>query len=304
MVKCEICGSSEFESWYSGGVVRSNWENGESWEVVRCRDCQHGIIHPAPSSEKLNEYYSAGYDPYDSDHGLTEDMADVVAAARAAGEYRYVKITPGMRVLDVGCGGGSFLAVCRELGAEILGVEPSEDGVATCKAADIPVFHGNLTEFLETADQSFDLITTNHVVEHHPEPTALIREKASLLAPGGEIYIAVPNANCFFSRKLKAQWHSSDLPVHLQHFSEGSLRRMVEDAGLEIKSLRTISENSLPNSLAQYMRKSYMVPQRVTLALLGNAMRRSGWLGQRVDKRGQGEALVLIAGKATSGAQA
>lgn len=304
MTTCEICGSSDYENWYSGGVVRGNWEKGEVWNVIRCRNCQHGIIHPAPSADKLNEYYSEGYDPYDSDHGLTEDIDAVVEAARAAGEYRYVKFSAGMRILDVGCGGGSFLAVCRALGAEVFGVEPSEDGVATCKASDIPVFHGNLTEFLKTTDQKFDLITTNHVVEHHPEPTALIREMKSLLVPNGEIYIAVPNANCFFARKLTSSWHSSDLPVHLQHFSENSLERSVKDAGLSIISLRTISENSLPNSCAQYLRQSFMIPQRLTLALLGSALRRNGWLGQRIDGRGQGEALVLIAGNAGSEAQA
>ncbi|MDP7151107.1 MAG: methyltransferase domain-containing protein [Paracoccaceae bacterium] len=304
MVKCEICGSSDFENWYSGGVVRGNWQKGEAWDVIRCRTCRHGVIHPAPTAEKLNEYYSAGYDPYDSDHGLAEDMAAVVRAAKATGEYRYVRIAPGMRILDVGCGGGSFLAVCRALGADIFGVEPSDDGVATCQKAGIPVFHGNLTAFLDSTDQTFDLITTNHVVEHHPEPTALIHEMTTLLAPDGEIYIAVPNADCFFSRKLKARWHSSDLPVHLQHFSEPSLRRLVEGSGLTIKSLRTISENSLPNSAAQYLRAAFMIPQRLSLALAGGALRRDGWLGQRIDNSGQGEALVLIAGRDDGGNRA
>ena len=200
-----------------------------------------------------------------------------------------------MRLLDVGCGGGSFLKIAREMGAQVQGVEPSEHGVAICEAEGLPVFHGTLTEFLKTSPGSFDLITANHVVEHHPDPVAFLAEIKTLLDLQGSIWIALPNAGSFFSRQLRDLWHSADLPVHLHHFTARSLETAFMQAGLKVDTLRSESENSLPGSLALLLRRRAFIPGRITLALTRGILSKTGALGRRMDAAGQGEALLVQA---------
>lgn len=292
---CIICGSFNREFWYRGGAVRRKWRDGQSWSVFTCKDCGHGCTDPQPDAETLRGYYSKGYGAYEFQHGIGTDFANTVTQAKAQGEYRHVKVTPGMRILDIGCGGGSFLAVCRELGARVQGVEPSSEGAATCRAANVPVFEGSLTLFLQQNDEKFDLITANHVVEHHPNPPEFISEMRSILMPEGTIWISVPNAGCFFSRKLKSKWHSADLPVHLHHFSIASIKRLFSSANLHIDSIRTESENSLCSSLSELLRQRFFIPGRVSYLLFSNLLKKDGLLGKRLDTSGNGEAILLSA---------
>lgn len=243
----------------------------------------------------LTAYYGKDYDPYTATHGVSGEMDRVIETALHTGCYRYIAIAPGMRLLDVGCGGGSFLRVAKALGADVAGVEPSEHGVATCQAQGVPVFHGTLTDFLKTDSGSFDMITANHVAEHHPHPIAFFSEIKQLLAPGGKVWIAVPNANCFFSRQLKDVWHSADLPVHLHHFNAQSLRKTFERAGLAVEKIETKSENSLATSLSMLLRRRLLLPRRATLALSGKLLSKTGVLGRWADAKGQGEALLASA---------
>ena len=248
---------------------------------------------PYPPSDVLDEHYGAMYPAYEADHGMQSGFGDLVAQARQSGEFRYVKIKAGMRILDVGCGGGAFLRVAQAIGADVMGVEPSENGVKTCKASGVPVFHGELTQYLESNPEPFDLITSNHVVEHHPDPVRFLGEMRSALRKDGTIWISVPNAGSFFARVLKDDWHSADLPVHLQQFTRSSIRVAFERAGLQVNDISTSSENSLPQSLSKMMRKYLFIPRRFTARIFGRLLNKKGVLGRYLDTVGQGDAIFV-----------
>ncbi|WP_300033840.1 class I SAM-dependent methyltransferase [uncultured Roseobacter sp.] len=292
---CTICGSAETGMWYRGDAVRTEWAGQKLWDVQRCHTCGHQFTAPRPSDAELGYYYSSGYSPHTFGYGVRATMDTVIKTARETGYHRHVRITSGMDVLDVGCGGGTFLAVCQAMGADIQGVEPSADGASTCRDNNIPVHEGFLDDYLGVADRRFDLITANHVVEHHAEPVRLLREMKSLLKPDGKIWFSVPNAGCHASRLLKDRWHSSDLPVHLQHFTPHSVRRMIAEAGLSLTTLKTESENSLPGSYANLLRRKLGVPGRLTRMIAGPALQKNAWLGRRIDASGNGEAIITEA---------
>ncbi len=89
------------------------------------------------------------------------------------------------------------------------------------------VFQGSLDEYIAQARNrpQFDIITANHVVEHLAEPVESLRMMKGLLAPGGFIWISVPNGAYPLCRALKGRWHSSDLPYHLMQFSPASMTK-------------------------------------------------------------------------------
>jgi 2-polyprenyl-3-methyl-5-hydroxy-6-metoxy-1,4-benzoquinol methylase len=293
MDSCPICGSAEIGLKFNGFTNR-NPADGKQWPVFECRSCQHGFMNPRPEPAVLNEYYSASYTAYRPKHGSDEqDDAAVVAKAKAANEFRHIRVPAGKRVLDLGCGGGFFLNICRQLGAEVQGIEPSPHGAEAARRQGIPVFEGTLDQFLEEhGDQRFDVITSNHVIEHVPDPIAALAGLKSLLAPGGTMTIAVPNARSMFANALGAEWHNTDLPFHLHHFSPDSLRIAAETAGLATVE---ISTTSLPSataaSLQLLLRRKYYVPQKLSrrLPLMGRYSER---LAVRQDARREGEALL------------
>ncbi len=89
-------------------------------------------------------------------------------------------LEPGSRVLDLGCGDGSFLAYLRELkGIRGMGIEISQSKIAECIAHGVPVIQGNLDAPLTFADDdSFDCVVLSHTLQETRNPDLLLREIA------------------------------------------------------------------------------------------------------------------------------
>src|SRR5690349_1872505 len=93
------------------------------FSVVRCRECGLAYINPRPTPENIGQYYPSDYSYHEA------------GPASAARQFYYrlfrrVPIPRGGRVLDVGCGGGSYLLHLRGLGYEVAGVEPNAEVAA------------------------------------------------------------------------------------------------------------------------------------------------------------------------------
>lgn len=288
---CPICGSRAWRHSYTGRTTR-NPDDPSRWVVAQCSTCDHGFLNPQPGWDELNQYYNSNYQPYDASHGLMESLESTISKARSSGSYNHVAIQPDLRILDVGAGGGSFLAVAKALGAHAVGVEPSSFGVRAARANGLDVFEGTLEQYVDSGVRDrFDLIMFSHVIEHLPDPIATLALAATLLAEGGRIWLAVPNAACRSSRRLKWHWHSADLPIHLHHFSPQSIQVTADRAGLFLHSLNTYSlPAAVRSSILQEWRHLWMLPQRVGSAFLGQAF--IDQRAARMDEDGVGEAIL------------
>lgn len=288
MSACPICRSTATKLRFNGCTNRDP-SDGKVWRVEECLSCGHGWIDPIPTAEVLNRYYSESYEAYDETHAAE---GNDVEKARQTGEFRHIPIPTGKRVLDFGCGGGFFLNVCRQLGALVQGIEPSPHGAALTRKQGIPVFEGSLDDYLaEHGNERFDVITSNHVIEHVPDPISTLRGLRSLLAEGGTMTIAVPNADSTSARQLGAEWHSTDLPFHIHQFSAKSLRYAAAAAGLNIADLSTTTlPGGVAHTLQMVMRRRFKVPQRLSqrlpLHIIGSR------IAARQDAEQRGEALL------------
>jgi 2-polyprenyl-3-methyl-5-hydroxy-6-metoxy-1,4-benzoquinol methylase len=103
-------------------------------------------MNPQPTWDELSVYYSSDYSPYEPMHGSDADDAASAAHARSAGKLRHILLPTGLRVLDVGCGGGYFLRVARLLGADVEGIEPSPHGVEQARKSGLQVFNGTVQD--------------------------------------------------------------------------------------------------------------------------------------------------------------
>ncbi len=288
---CPACGSRSFRRAYSGRATRRP-DDPKCWQLSRCTECDHGFLNPQPQWDEQADYYNADYDPYDPSSGLTDDFDATVESARAAGGYRHVAIRPGLRVLDVGCGGGSFLRVVKALGAQGRGVEPSPIASERARELGLDVAVGTLEQYAAARpDDCYDLITFSHVVEHLPDPIGTLSTAASLLDEGGTIWLAVPNGACDSARRLGWRWHSTDLPFHLHHFSPRSMRLAAERAGLRVRCLRTLSEApGMRSSILLEWRYRWGIPRRISGRLL--SQKYVDRLASRLDRDSIGQAIL------------
>lgn len=156
----------------------------------------------------------------------------------AAGLVMYLPAAARGRLLDIGCGNGTFLASMRERGWEVLGVEPDPEASRLARERyGLEV----VTDTLEGAAlpvSSADAITLNHVIEHVPDPVALLEECCRLLQPGGKLVAVTPNVESLGHRLFGARWPHLDPPRHLHLFSQRTLQACAEKAGLRTESLR------------------------------------------------------------------
>jgi len=151
---------------------------------------------------------------------------------------RLANVTPGVRVLEIGCGGGGLLRMLHERGASVVGIDALNVALNLARRRDVALQRLYVVQIgaditLPFRDASFDAIIGQHVVEHLPDVSAALREWKRLLKPNGRIALATPNA------RYPDPAHFADAG-HTQVFSPAELRGVVERAGLGVESCYTV----------------------------------------------------------------
>jgi len=153
---------------------------------------------------------------------------------------RFLHATPRGRVLDVGCGDGEWLLTMRDLGWRVQGVDFDPNAVNAAQQLGLDVRCGNLAE-QNYASNSFDAVTLNHVIEHVPDPTGLLKECLRVLKPQGQLFLATPNSDSFGHRLFKEYWRGLEPPRHLHVLSPPAMQRLLACAGFAPVFVRTYS---------------------------------------------------------------
>jgi SAM-dependent methyltransferase len=218
---CNVCGgilATRFTR------VRDSITN-EYFVILTCKKCGLGHTHPQP--DHLNRYYGRHY--YGSRHGIT---AKFCIGRRLRFIESTTEKTTEKRLLDVGCGDGSFLLAAKKAGWDVTGTEINPH---PARAFNLDVRH-NLHQIEGTAQ--FDCITMWHSLEHMKGIKSTLRLLAKLLAPKGHLIMAVPNNDSLQAKLFGPRWLPLDVPRHLYHFNPGSLRFSLENAGLQVFASR------------------------------------------------------------------
>ena len=182
LTNCPICDSSHVALAFNAPTTRGLDQR--QWSIWECGRCSHQFINPQPTRQELESYYNAEYEAYDPAHGSNAADEEEVRRARDSGRIRHIPVPTGMRLLDVGSGGGWFLRICKKLGATEQGVELSKHAADMARKQGLRVFQGSLDEYVAQApgESPFDIITANHVVEHLPDPVDTLRMMKGLLS--------------------------------------------------------------------------------------------------------------------------
>jgi 2-polyprenyl-3-methyl-5-hydroxy-6-metoxy-1,4-benzoquinol methylase len=148
---------------------------------------------------------------------------------------------PGLRLLEIGCGSGAFLARMRRLGWDVCGLDPDPAAVSWGRHAyGLDVGCGTLDQADFPVD-SFDVITMNHVIEHVHDPMALLAECQRILRPGGKLILTTPNANSWGHKIFARYWRGLEPPRHFMIFSLRNLEECTRRSNFHTLTLRSIS---------------------------------------------------------------
>jgi SAM-dependent methyltransferase len=162
--------------------------------------------------------------------------------ARAYRDYlrRIGRHQAGGRLLDVGCAHGFFLDEARRRGYQVAGVEFHPDMAAFARQAlGLEVAQG-LWSDVDPPPGPFDVVTFNDTLEYLTDPVVGLQKAASVLTPGGIVFVKTPNAAYFRLRHAVARRVGRDLgggeafgpSTRVVHFTVGTLRRAVKSARL------------------------------------------------------------------------
>lgn len=213
--------------------------SGEKFELIYNSELELLETTPKPSLEKLPSYYeSEDYISHtDSKRSLTDKLYQFVKSYALKSKLKLINSfqTEERNLLDVGCGTGEFLLTCKINGWNVAGVEPNKKARAlTEEKIETETIYSELNEI---ESNRFDVITLWHVLEHVPDLTQYISKLESLLKPNGVLLIAVPNYKSFDATYYKNFWAAFDVPRHLWHFSQTSIKLLFSKSNFLLKKV-------------------------------------------------------------------
>ena len=231
---CLVCGETHVEPRF---VQRG-------YPVFRCTGCGLEYVAPIPSPGELAEFYDRSYTvPLELYAAAGERNA-----ARIADLERWCPKRG--RLLELGASYGHSLALARERGWDVVGVELSPTASEYARTHfGISVFNCDLAD-VPLADGSFDAVIMWHVLEHVRNPKDQLLRLAKLLKPGGVLGLRVPNIASFGARVAGEWWPWMCPPAHLWFFSSTTLPRLLRDCDFDVKEVRTLRGDG--NNLYQY----------------------------------------------------
>jgi SAM-dependent methyltransferase len=232
---CAVCGSLNF---------LPLWKL-EGFSFVRCPAC--GLIqqNPQPLESSVLGRYGDAYLAYEIERQFEFRELELKALRDLRFDARVQPILDAAKaegraasILDVGCATGALLERFKSEGWRCVGVEPCAGSAEYGKREyGLDIRSCTLAE-AHFADASFDVVHASQLVEHLNDPAAFLREVGRILAPGGILVLATPNADGFQARVLGPAWRSA-INDHLYLFSRRTIRALLAASGFSVDALRT-----------------------------------------------------------------
>ena len=197
------------------------------------------------------------------------------AAAHFGRDRKSARPLEGLRVLGIGCGGGLLSEPVARMGADVLGADASEKniGIAKTHAAQtgVPVDYRAVTaEALAEAGESFDIVLNMEVVEHVADVDFFMRTCASMVRPGGLMFVATINrtlkarALAIFAAEVVLRWLPRGTHQYEKLVTPEELEAPLKADGMEIVERKGVFYNPLQDrwNLSPDTDVNYMVLAR------------------------------------------
>ncbi len=236
---CPVCRSDRFEKYATGYDYELQTCRNE-WRFVRCLSCGHVWLNPRPAISSLPIIYPPTYYAYNYANQINPIALkgkEFLDRGKMKSILRELP-KPPQSYVDIGCGDGRFLRAMQRQGLDrssIYGLELDDKVIAPLVDQGFKAYCRRVEDCTEIASGSIDLATMFHVIEHVDDPAAVTRKVADWLSPGGVFAVETPNLDSLDARKFKNHfWGGYHIPRHWNLFTPMTLKKLLEDAGLQV----------------------------------------------------------------------
>lgn len=197
------------------------------------------LFKTQPIPENLSEYYeSENYISHtDSKKTFFDKIYQFVKNINLKNKTAIIsKYKQGkINLLDIGAGTGDFINFCKKTkNWNVIGIEPNAKARILGNNKGVKI----VENYNKLPQQSFNVITLWHVLEHIPDLENEIKTIHSLLEENGILIIAVPNYKSWDAQHYKNFWAAYDVPRHLWHFSKTSIEKIFTPKGFEVLEIK------------------------------------------------------------------
>jgi len=163
----------------------------------------------------------------------------------------------GKEVLDVGCGGGILSESMSERGAKVTGIDLGEKALKVAQlhryesGADVDYRLISVEDLASERPESFDVVTCMEMLEHVPDPAAVVRACARLVRPGGQVFFSTLNRNpkSYLFAVLGAEYVLKLLPKGTHEYEKfikpSELASWARQSGLDVQGSKGMTYNPL-----------------------------------------------------------
>lgn len=243
--KCPWCSSEKNHQFLK---LNDYFLTQEEFEILECEDCKLLFTSPCPSPDKIGCYYkSEDYLSHNEEKkGLFAKIYNKIKKINIKNKFNITvngQQSTASNLLDIGCGVGDFLLYAKENGCNVTGIEPSEDArkiaekKLNCKIS-------SPEELQNIPDNSFDVITMWHVLEHVADLRTEIEHLQRILKKDGKLVLALPNYKSYDAEYYKDKWAAYDVPRHLTHFSRTSIKNIFKETKLQLIDIKPLKWDS------------------------------------------------------------
>ena len=203
---------------------------------VMCEKCNHVYTDRRLDDEGLTKYYSEDPDYFNNPYTRKNiiKLRDQIFKPKIDFVKKFSK---GKKWLDVGSGDGTAVSAANSSGFDATGIEISKTGrMFAKKHRKLNLFNGTLSDFLKQNKTKWDVVSFFGVIEHIPDPVAVLKEANKILKKNGLVAIEVPNYECYstyFQKLTKSPDRHLTIPGHIMVFTKKSAEYMLKKNGFE-----------------------------------------------------------------------
>lgn len=198
---------------------------------------EYDLFKTNPIPKDLDKYYqSQDYISHtDNKRSLFEKAYHLVKQYTLSSKERRIAsyVNKKGNLLDIGAGTGDFLAYAKSQKWQVVGIEPNAQAKELAKKKGVPF----VEDLAELSDNSFDVVTLWHVLEHVEDLEKQLLELRRIAKPNGLIIIAVPNFKSYDAAYYKEFWAAYDVPRHIWHFSKKSIEKLFAEKDIQLMNI-------------------------------------------------------------------
>ncbi len=230
---CPLCGAQDIKV-----VLRAH-----QWSIYSCHVCTNAWTDPPPKEiDYSNENFHQST-MIDFERAALRTTANLPPQWRHSlllqADRLSAVLSPGARVLEIGCGEGLLLDELARRGMRVVGIEPSETASTVARRKNLEVYTGY---FPSTSIQgSFDAVVMSHVLEHLPRPPEVLTAVDRILN-GGCVMLVQTNWRGIMPHLRGRRWYAWVPDQHFWHFTPRGLATIFQPLGW---STQTVEYSSL-----------------------------------------------------------